>query len=95
MAVLLSGAALAVALMPVGVGSVGLVLGRSRVERVIASGFADPTQLVAIREEGYRYAGSCLTVGVAFTALPLLLAIVALAAAYGLRARAPQASDAP
>jgi hypothetical protein len=64
------------------------VIGRSRVERVIAGGFADPTQLAAIREEGYRYAGSCVTVGVFFAALPLLLAVVALTAAYVLRARA-------
>lgn len=84
-AVLLSWAAVAVALLPVGVGAAGLVIGRSRVERMIAGGLVDPSQLVAIREEGYRYAGSCVTVGVAMTALPLLLAAVALAAAYALR----------
>jgi len=88
---LLSCAALAVALLPAGVGVAGLVIGRSRVERIIAGGFADPSRLDAIREEGYRYAGSCVTVGVTFTALPLLLAAVALVAAYALRAgpRAP------
>jgi hypothetical protein len=85
-ALLLSWAALVVALLPAGVGVAGLVIGRSRIEGVIAAGFADPSQLVAIREEGYRYAGSCVTVGVAFTALPLLLAALALAAAYMLRA---------
>ena len=96
-AALLSWAALAGALLPVGVGAAGMLIGRSRVERALASGFADPTQLAAIREEGYRYAGSCVTVGVAFTALPLLLAAVALAAAYALRARAgaPRAGAGP
>lgn len=87
-AVLLSWAALAVALLPVGVGAAGLLIGRSRVEGMIAGGVVDPSQLVAIREEGYREAGSCVTVGVAMTALPLLLAAVALALAYGLRGRA-------
>jgi hypothetical protein len=87
-ALVLSWAAFAVALLPAGVGAAGLLIGRSRIERVIAGGFADPSQLAAIREEGYRSAGSCVTVGVAFTALPLLLAGLAIAAAYGLRARA-------
>jgi hypothetical protein len=45
---------------------------------VIAGGFVDPSQLNGIREEGYRYAGSCVTVGVASTALPLLLAAISL-----------------
>lgn len=87
-AVLISWAALAVALLPVGVGAAGLVIGRSSVERMIAGGFADPSQLAAIREEGYRYAGSCVTVGVALTALPCLLSAVALALVYALRVRA-------
>lgn len=87
-AALLSWAALAAALLPVGVGAAGLLMGRSRVERLIADGLVDPSQLVAIREEAYRYAGSCVTVGVAFTALPLLLAALALAAAYALQPRA-------
>ena len=86
-AVLLSWVALAIALLPVGVGVAGLMIGRSRVDWAIAGGFADPTQLAAIREEGYRHAGSCVTVGVFFTALPLLLALVALAAAYVLPSR--------
>jgi hypothetical protein len=86
-AVLLSWAALAIALLPAGVGAAGLLLGRAAIERAIASG-ADPSQLAAIREQGYRNAQSCITVGVAFTALPLLLAAVALVTAYAVRARA-------
>lgn len=86
-AALLSWAALAVALLPVAVGVAGLLIGRWRIERLITDGFADPSQLAAIRAEAYRYAGSCVTVGVFFTALPLLLALVAVAAAYVLRAR--------
>lgn len=86
-AVLLSWAALAVALLPVGVGAAGLVIGRSRVEGIISGGFVDPSQLVAIREQGYREAGSCVTVGVAMSALPLLLAAVALARAYATGSR--------
>jgi hypothetical protein len=92
-AVLLSWAALAGALLPVAVGVAGLLIGRARIERLIADGLVDPTQVAAVREEAYRYAGSCVTIGVFFTALPLLLAAVALAVAYILPARgsAPRA----
>lgn len=86
-AVPLSWAAVAVALLPAGSGVAGLVIGRSRIERVIAGGFVDPSELEAIRAEGYRCAGSCVTVGVALTALPVLLAVLAIGAAYALRAR--------
>jgi hypothetical protein len=90
-AVLLAWLALAVALLPVGVGAAGMAFGRSRVNQAVASGFVDPSQLERIREEGYREAGSCVTLGGTFTALPLLLAVAALAAAYALRPRAPGA----
>jgi len=86
-AVLLSWLALSVALLPAALGAIGMTIGRARMDRAIASGFVDPSQLARIREEGYREAGSCVAVGGAFTALPLCFAIAALAAAHSLRKR--------
>lgn len=92
---LLSWTALAVALLPVGVGAAGMMIGRSSVERAIESAFADPSQFVAIGEEGYRDAGACVTIGLALAAMPLLLAAGALVAAYAFRVPAggPRAAE--
>jgi hypothetical protein len=86
-AALRSWLAVAIAVLPTGVGAAGMAIGRSQVNRLIAGGFADPSQLTRIREEGYHEAGACLTVGGASSVLPLLLAFVALTAAYGVRDR--------
>ncbi|HYQ15383.1 MAG TPA: hypothetical protein VEQ58_06495 [Polyangiaceae bacterium] len=84
-AILLAWLALALSLSPSGVGAGGMVIGRSRTDRIVDGGFADPSALERIREEGYREARSCLAVGSTVTVLPLLLAVSALAAAYALR----------
>jgi hypothetical protein len=84
-AVLLSWAALAIALVPTGLGAVGMALGRAKVEQIIVGEAIDPEMRERIRQEGYREAGGCVEVGGALTAPPLLLAAIALAMAYALR----------
>jgi hypothetical protein len=87
--VVLAWAALAVALSPTGIGALGMVHGRSRTNEIVTGSFVDPTQRERIREEGYRQAGSCVTVGGSLTVPPLLLAAIALGAAYALRRKQP------
>jgi len=88
---LMSWVALAISLLPIGAGAAGMAVGRSRVNQAIAGGLLDPSQLARIREQGYREAGSCVTLGVSFAAVPLLLALGALGAAYALGRRTLEA----
>lgn len=84
-AVLVAWVVLAIALVPVGLGAVGMVLGRSKVEQAIAGESIDPEMRERIRQEGYLEAGGCVQVGGALTAPPFLLAALALGTAYALR----------
>jgi hypothetical protein len=79
---LMSWVALALALAPLGVGGLGVALGRSKVDSLLSSGAIDPSVLSRIRDEGYREAGRCIEVGATASALPLLLALLALAALF-------------
>jgi len=82
----LSWLALSVALLPFGVGALGMELGRARVDRMLSLPSAiDISQSERIREQGYQEAESCVAVGGALSAPPLLLALSALAMAYALR----------
>jgi len=80
----LSWFALVVALLPIGMGAVGMQLGRAKVDRVLSLPFTDASQRERIRELGYREAASCVAVGGGFSAAPLLFALSALLAAYAL-----------
>ncbi len=80
--VLLSWLALAVALLPIGVGGAGVALGRARVDQLLALPASDSSQRVRIREERYQAAASCIAVGGTFSAPPLLFAVIALSTAY-------------
>ena len=84
-AVLLAWLALAIALVPMGLGTLGMALGRTKVEQAIAGESIDPEMRERIRQEGYLEAGGCVEVGGALSAPPLLLATIALSAAYALR----------
>ena len=84
-AVLLAWVALAIALLPLGLGAVGMALGRAKVEQAIAGESIDPEMRERIRQEGYLEAGGCVEVGAALSSPPLLLAAIALGAAYALR----------
>jgi hypothetical protein len=90
--VLIAWLSLSVALLPLGVGAVGVQLGRSRVDQALRTPFVDTSQRERIREEGYREARSCVAVGGAFSAPPLLLSLLALALAHSLL-RAPASAD--
>ncbi len=86
-AVLPSWLALAAAFFPVAAGALGMALFRTKVDRLLTSGSLDPSQIERLRAEGYDEAAGCVAIGGAFTALPLLLAGIALAVAYGSRRR--------
>lgn len=60
-----------------GVG--GTFLGRAKVDRAVANALS--TYQETLREEGYREAAQCTVIAAGADALPLLLAIVALALA--------------
>jgi hypothetical protein len=87
--VLLAWAALAIALVPGGLGVVGMALGRAKVEQAITGEAIEPEMRSRIRQEGYREAGGCVEVGGALTVPPLLLAAIALGVAYALRRKVP------
>lgn len=86
---LLAWLALGFSLSPLGMGAAGVEVGRARVDRALSGPFVDTSQSERIRAEGYREAGSCVAVGGAFSALPLLLAAATLATAYALRRKPP------
>jgi hypothetical protein len=77
--------ALALSLLPAGLGVVGLELGRTHVDDVLASGVVEPSARESVREVGYAEASGCLSVGATLSAAPLLMAAIALGLAYGLR----------
>lgn len=79
--------ALVLALLPAGLGVVGMGLGRAKVDEAIQSGVVDPSVVERLREEGYSEASSCVSVGSTLSAAPLLLAVMALVLAHTLRAR--------
>jgi hypothetical protein len=83
----LSWPALVLALLPAGLGVVGMGLGRAKVDEVVASGVVDSAMAERIREQGYSEASGCVSVGSALSAVPLLLAVIALVLAHALRAR--------
>jgi len=76
--------ALIVALLPLGVGALGMQLGRAKLERAISGGMIDPSQRERIRDLGYQEAESCVAVGGAFSAAPLLFALIAVVLGYAL-----------
>lgn len=80
----LSWIALVVALSPIGIGAIGMQMGRAKVDSVLALPFTDASQRERIRELGYREAASCVAVGGGFSAAPLLFALSALIGAYAL-----------
>lgn len=93
-AVLLSWSALALALLPAGVGTIGMALLRAKVDRLLAEEPLDPSQIVSLRREGYEEAAGCVTLGGALSGLPFVLAVIALPTAYTLRRRAEPAGTA-
>jgi hypothetical protein len=79
--------ALAFALLPAGLGVIGMARGRAKVDEVLNSGAIDPSVIERIREEGYSEAGGCVSVGSTLSAAPLLMAVIALVLAHTLRRR--------
>jgi hypothetical protein len=90
---LLAWFALSVAILPAGSGALGMQLGRATVDRALSSPFVDASQRERIRELGYREAESCLAVGGACSAAPLLFALIALAVAYALHRKDAAITD--
>lgn len=70
----IAGVAFVVALSPLFLGVLGMFYGRSLVDTVVGMESIDPAQKVRIREQGYKEAGGCVSVGLGLTALPVLLA---------------------
>lgn len=79
---LLAWAALGVSLAPPAMGAIGQQRGRALTDSVIDSPAVDPEVRERIREEGYKEAAACLTVGGVTGAVPLAFALGALAFAY-------------
>ncbi len=79
--------ALIAAVLPVAVGALGTMYGRSLVDRVLMSGAIDPDKTELIRQTGYAEAAMCTTVGGVGTGIVLLPALLALGAALILKPR--------
>lgn len=79
---IVAGLAVVVALLPVGIGAVGMSLGRAKVDAILESGVVDPAFHERIRIEGYKEADGCGLVGLGFGALPLVIGLAAVALAF-------------
>ncbi|HVR21398.1 MAG TPA: hypothetical protein VMS65_16910 [Polyangiaceae bacterium] len=77
-----AGLAFIVALLPVGIGAVGMSLGRAKVDAILESGVVDPTLRERLRIEGYKEADGCGLVGIGFGAFPLVISLAAIALAF-------------
>jgi len=71
--------ALAVSCSVPAMGAGGTVMGRGRVDEALSGASVDPGAKQRIRAQGYQEAGQCTTLGASFGALPLMLALGALA----------------
>lgn len=71
--------ALAVSCSVPAMGAGGTVIGRGAVDSAVSGGAVDPAQAERIRQLGYQEAAQCTTLGASFGALPLLLALAAIA----------------
>jgi hypothetical protein len=65
----------------VGVGEYGQFNGRQRTDQALSDNVLEPVQIGQIREEGYREAAQCVSIGVFGSALPLIFGIVLLTSA--------------
>ena len=74
----IAGVAFVFALSPLFLGALGMFYGRGRVDDILRIESIDPAQKARIREEGYREASGCVSIGLGFTALPVLLGGTAL-----------------
>lgn len=74
--------AAAVSLGPAGIGFLGMLWGRQQVDSILASGVVDAESTERIRVAGYEEAAQCIPVGATISAVPVLLAGVALAVAF-------------
>jgi hypothetical protein len=77
--------ALVASLLPMSAGLFGMLVGRAKVDTVLDMPGITPSDKERIREEGYREANGCLTIGGVLGALPLVLGITAVAVAFGRR----------
>jgi hypothetical protein len=80
--VVLAWLAVTASLLPVGVGAIGMVWGRLKVERALDTEAIEPQQRERIRHEGNREAAGCVALGGVLSGPPVALAAVALALAY-------------
>jgi hypothetical protein len=64
-----------------GAGEYGQFSGRATTEQALRNGDIDPDMIERIREEGYKEAGQCVTLGIGGSALPLIFGIVLLTSA--------------
>lgn len=74
--------ALSIGMAPYGCGTVGEVIGRSRVDAALSGGTVDPAYADEIRAVGYAEAGQCRKVGLGGSALPGFIALAALGLAF-------------
>lgn len=77
--------ALSIGMAPYGCGTVGEVIGRSQVDAVLSGGSVDPVFAEEIRVTGYAEAAQCRKIGLGGSALPGLVALVALGLAFARR----------
>lgn len=82
--------ALAVSCGVPGAGAAGTMWNRSKIEDALAGASVDPAQKERIREIGQAEAAQCTTLGLGAGALPLLLSIAALGAAFMRRKSRPE-----
>lgn len=85
----LGAVALAVSCSVPAMGAGGTVIGRGAVDSAV-TGAVEPAQAERIRQLGYREAAQCTTLGASFGALPLVLALAALALGALRKKPAPQ-----
>ena len=76
---ILTGIAFAASLVPAGVGVLGMVAGRAKVDAVLESGAVDPSFRDRIRDEGYKEADGCVLVGAIAGGFPLVVSLLAVA----------------
>lgn len=72
---------LVLALATLGGGPLGALYGRAMIDDVLQSAAIEPAQRERIRAAGYEEAGSCVTLGLSFGALPFVIGMAALALA--------------
>jgi hypothetical protein len=79
--IILSAMTLCLGVGIIGVGEYGQISGRNVTEQALSANVLDPSQIKTIREEGYREAAQCVSIGIGGSVLPLIFGLALLTAA--------------